>query len=95
MMVSTDPSRIPSVLLITPFLLIFTILVLLVMVVLRWQGLSMLRSLRLAIMSAVLPTLVLVLQTLGQLTIRDLLTIAALFAITYFYLSRITKPSSE
>jgi hypothetical protein len=46
-------------------------------------------------MGTALPMLILVLQALGQLTIRDLLTIVALFAIAHFYLSRITNRQSE
>ncbi|HSW99244.1 MAG TPA: hypothetical protein VLF71_05395 [Candidatus Saccharimonadales bacterium] len=53
------------------------------------------KSLRLGLMATSLPMLVLVLQALGQLTVRDLLTILTLFAITHFYLSRITGRQSE
>jgi hypothetical protein len=95
LLVSTEPSKLPSILLILPFLLIFVVLVLLIVGALRWKGLPNARSIRLALLGATLPMLALVLQSLGQLTVRDLITIIVLFAITYFYLSRITRPVSE
>lgn len=94
-MVSTEPNRLPPVLLILPFVLMFAVLTLSIVGILRWQGLAPGKSLRLGLIGASLPILVLVLQSFGQLTLRDLLTILALFAITQFYLSRITRPSSE
>jgi hypothetical protein len=81
--------------LILPFLLIFVALALLCMRIFRWQGLPPGKSTRLGLIGAALPTLLLVLQSLGQLTIRDFMTIVALFGITYFYLSRVTRPSRE
>lgn len=38
----------------------------------------------------VLPVLLLALQSLGQLTVRDVVTLILLFAIGFFYLSRIS-----
>src|SRR5882757_9421300 len=95
LMISTEPARLPSAVLVLPFLLIFSLILLVFVSVLRWGGLAMASSLRLGLMAASLPMLILVLQSLGQLTLRDLLTIVALFAITYFYLSRVTRQTSE
>ena len=95
LMISTQPGRLPSIMLILPFLLVFVVLVLLCIRVFRWQGLPQGKSIRLGFIGATLPVLLLVLQSLGQLTIRDFLTILALFVITYFYLSRVTRPSRE
>jgi len=92
---STQPAHLPSAMLVLPFALIFIVLVLLGVTILKLRGLSSAKSLRLSLMGSALPMLVLVLQSFGQLTIRDLLTIIALFAIAHFYLSRITRPSSE
>lgn len=94
LMIFTQPTRLPPAFLAVPFLLIGAILATSFVAAFRWQGMSMAKSLRLGLMGTSLPMLVLVLQTLGQLTFRDLFTIVALFAIAYFYLSRITRPSS-
>jgi xanthine/uracil permease len=93
-MISTQPAKLPSALLIMPFLLFFGVLTLLVTKILRWRGMSRGKSIRTGIMVAALPIFILVLQSLGQLTVRDLLTIFALSGITYFYLSKITRPAS-
>lgn len=95
LMVTTHPAQLPATMLILPFLLIFVVFTLLCIGFLRWQGLPAGKSIRLSLMGAALPMLILILQSLGQLTIRDLLTIVALFGIMYFYLSRITRPSRE
>jgi hypothetical protein len=94
LIISTEPSRLPSALLVLPFLLILGLILLIFVTVLRWRGLPMAKSMRLGLIAASLPMLILVLQSLGQLTLRDLLTIVALFAITYFYLSRVTRQTS-
>ena len=93
LMLFTEPAHLPPALLAAPFVLIFAVIVLGLVSILRWQGVGAAKSTRLGLIGASLPMLILVLQAFGQLTLRDLLTILALFAITYFYLSRITKPS--
>lgn len=85
---TTDPQKLPSILLILPFLVIFGLVFYLV----KWfsvkRGISAKRAVRLALLCAALPTLLLVLQSIGQLTIRDVATTALLFFLSYFYISR-------
>jgi hypothetical protein len=94
LMISTQPGRLPAFMLVVPFVLICTALALTFVRIFRWQGMAFGKSLRLGLIATSLPMLVLVLQSLGQLTIRDLGTILAIFAIAYFYLSRLSKPAS-
>lgn len=91
----TDPRELPSVMLVTPFLLLFMILALGISLLLRYYGLAAGKRLRMAMVMAAFPTLLLVLQSLGQLTVRDTLAIVALFGIAYFYLSRFGVQSAR
>jgi len=93
--IATEPAGLPPPFLILPFVLIFTLMFVLFMSAFQWRNVPTGRAVRLSLMATALPMLVLVLQALGQLTIRDLLTIVALFAIAHFYLSRITNRQSE
>ena len=92
---ATEPKSLPGPVLVIPFVLICTPLLTLFVGLFRWRGMAAGKSLRLGLMATALPMLILILQTLGQLTIRDLLTILTLFTITHFYLSRITGRQSE
>ena len=87
-LVATDPQGLPSILLVTPFVLIFIILLAILSIVLRSRGMSEAGRLRLAILGAVTPVFLLIMKSLGQLTLRDTLAIFALFAVAYFYTSR-------
>jgi len=89
----TDPNKVPSFILILPFLLLFVSLLLLVSVLLRWQGMGKARSIRLSVVFSSIPLILLVLQSIGQLTVRDVLTMAVLFTLSYFYVSRSTASS--
>jgi len=93
--VLTKPASIPSVLLAVPFILIFIIVYSLINKALQWQGLTGLKNARISVIATVFPVLLLTLQAFGQLTFRDLCTIVVLFSIGYFYLVRITAPSTE
>ncbi|HSX35051.1 MAG TPA: hypothetical protein VLF62_05405 [Candidatus Saccharimonadales bacterium] len=95
LMITTQPERLPPFILVVPFILLCTALAIIFVRIFRWQGMPPGKSLRLGLIATSLPMLVLVLQSLGQLTIRDLGTILALFAIAYFYLSRLSKPASD
>jgi len=88
--ITTDPTKVPSFILVLPFILIFVVLVCALVLGLRWRGMSTTRSLRVGALSAAVPLTLLVLQSIGQLTVRDLLTIAALFLLSYFYIARTT-----
>lgn len=84
---SSDPGHLPSAALVVPFALIFIVLFV-GLSSLIGHTLSVQKRLRVALLGATLPTLLLVLQSLGQLTVRDMFTAMALFCIAYFYLSR-------
>ena len=87
---TTQPARLPSAVLIVPFALMFAILALTISLSIGWRhgGMSP-RALRAGCLGAILPILLLVLQSIGQLTLRDALTLLALFGITYFYMSKV------
>jgi hypothetical protein len=84
----TDPQRLPSVLLVVPFVLIFIILSAGISYVFGVYGLFKRRRARIGLVGATIPVLLLVLQSLGQLTVRDALAIFILFGVAYFYVSR-------
>jgi preprotein translocase subunit YajC len=90
---STDPAKVPSFLLIVPFILLFVSLMFIISSFLQYKGYTKNRSLQVAALSTAAPVLLLVLQSIGQLTIRDILTVAILFALSYFYMSRSTASS--
>ncbi|HSW65883.1 MAG TPA: hypothetical protein VLI54_01955 [Bacillota bacterium] len=77
-----------------PFILIFITLFSLVRAFARNYAKPLSGNVRLAVLGAALPTLLLVLRSLGQLTLRDVITVMALFVITYFYVGRSVSPSS-
>lgn len=86
---STEPTHLPSAVLIVPYLLIFCVLTALIsyLVSIR-SGVYGRQQVRIGAFGAALPTLLLVLQSVGQLTMRDALTIVAVFVIAYFYLAK-------
>lgn len=92
---TTQPQRLPSAVLIMPFALLFVMLALLVALAIGWRhGGVTSRHIRIGCTSAVLPVLLLVMQSVGQLTLRDALTLFALFAIAYFYMSKVNAASA-
>jgi hypothetical protein len=88
-----DPNKVPSFVLILPFILLFTLLLTGISYVLEKQGMGNKKSLKIAGLCASLPILLLVLQSIGQLTIRDVLTVGLLFVISYFYIARAATSS--
>ncbi len=90
---TTDPNKTPSFVLMLPFVLLFVLLSTLITIVLRAQGTAEGKSLKIGLVLAAVPLILLVLQSIGQLTIRDVLTIGILFVISYFYVSRTTASS--
>lgn len=84
----TDPNKVPSFVLVIPFLLLFALLLSVFTFLLEKWGLSNYKSLRIGILCAGVPLVLLVLQSIGQLTLRDVLVLAALFVLSYFYISR-------
>jgi hypothetical protein len=87
---ATDPNRVPSFILVLPFLLMFTLLLSLGMLLLEKRGFSTRRSLKIGMLCAAIPIVLLVLQSIGQLTLRDVLAIGALFVVSYFYMTRLS-----
>lgn len=85
---SIDPNKVPSFVLVLPFILLFTFLLSTISYFLERQGVGGKKNLKIAALCASLPILLLVLQSIGQLTLRDVLTAALLFVISYFYVSR-------
>jgi drug/metabolite transporter (DMT)-like permease len=91
----TDPRSINSVALVAPFVLIFLILFFIATYFLRIRGFARSTSWIMAAFIATLPTLLLVLQSIGQLTIKDVATLVALFVIAYFYVRRADSPANR
>ena len=86
-----DPSTLPSFLLVVPFILMFVVLSLVF-----YEGLILLRfdrltARKLAILCASLPVLLLVLQSVGQLTFRDVLVLFLLSVVAWFYIARTAR----
>lgn len=94
--VFTNPHQLPSVLLVVPFLLVFMAVMALVMGATRAlrqeSGLIFGRQLRrprvLAALLAAFPSLLLVLQSIGQLGLWDVITASALLLLAYIYVTR-------
>lgn len=91
-MVLTKPAALPVVVLIVPFILLFIALMSL------WRLLQAIgahyligrspKGERLGIIACISVVLLLILQSLGQLTLRDSLTVIALATIGYLYIIR-------
>ncbi|HET7302310.1 MAG TPA: hypothetical protein VFI74_03205 [Candidatus Saccharimonadales bacterium] len=92
---TTDPTKLPSVLLIVPFVLLATMLWSSAFLILRSVGVTRARSIRLGLVIAGLPAGLLILQSIGQLTIRDVIVIFTFFGIAYFYIARLTAKPAE
>ncbi len=90
MLMATDPAKLSSLALIVPFLLLFTVLWCGAFLLLRASHVSRARSVRLSFVGAGLPIGLMLLQSIGQLTFRDVITILMFFAVAYFYIDRIT-----
>lgn len=88
-LLNTDPQRLPAVVLIVPFALLFIALAAIIYVASGYLGLSRSVRFRAGMVGASAPVVIMVLQSLGQLTPRDTLVIFALFALVYFYMSRL------
>jgi hypothetical protein len=91
LLLTTQPAQAPAPVLIMPFLLLFLFLASGFYGVARWRGVSGGRSMGLALLLAGVPTILLALQSLGQLSWRDTVTIVVLFAVAYIYMSRISR----
>jgi hypothetical protein len=85
----TDPSHVPVPLLVIPFILLFVALYFSLCAVLtKYTSLQITRMRRVAASGASIGVITAALQSLGQLTLRDVIVAAALIAVGYFYIGR-------
>lgn len=88
----TNPSTLPPAALMLGFLVLFGVTFSVVMLIMRLLGLKERLprhySRGVAVGIAALPVLLLAMQSLGQLTLRDTITLGVLYVTGYFYLSR-------
>lgn len=96
-LMTTDPFRLPSVFLIIPFALLFCCLYFTILVVVHFfrsgedetvVGLKLRRPRLLAAVVAGFPVLLLVLQSIVQLTVWDAIITLVIFLLVYTYVSR-------
>lgn len=91
----TNPRTVPSIVLIGGFLLLFTVIYMTARLMLKIIGLHGRLTIPqyrvLTLGAAALPTFLLALQSIGQLTVRDVTTIALFFVIAVFYIMRVTS----
>ncbi len=94
---ATDPRQLHPVLLMVPFVLVMLIIFSTIILVFNLSGqeLENRKKLKIAAMIAAMPALLLILKSLGQLTARDVIAILALFAVGYFYMSRLNVRAVE
>jgi len=85
LLITTQPEQLPSIVLILPFFLIFVIAFLGIKVLFRDKSSRISSS---ALLLAGLVVIFLALQSLGQLTPRDMIMLIVLFVTAYFYISR-------
>ena len=90
MLFLTNPERLPLVFLILPFVLIFILFWIILDMVLarKSEGLVPKNKKVIVVIMASVPVLLLVLQSIGQLSIRDLLIIIGLSAGLVFYFAK-------
>ncbi len=88
-LLNTDPQSLPAVVLIAPFILLFVAFASAIYLMAGYLGLSGPVRLRTGFVGAFAPVVLMILQSLGQLTLRDTLVIFALFVLVYFYISRL------
>lgn len=89
---TTQPADLPAPLLVIPFVLLFLGLLFVFYVIFKDQRVARGRGgWHLVLLLAGLPVVLLALQSVGQLSWRDMATITVLFVITYIYVSRIVK----
>ena len=93
-LMSTDPTKLSLPLLLIPFIWIGLCLYVLIKHVLghisgRFRRISKNRKTSIAFTLAAVPVCMLLLRSIGQLTIRDVLILAGLIAIGTFYVGRV------
>ncbi len=93
-LLTTDPQSLHPGLLVVPFVLLLIAIVGAVSFLLS-EGISGQKRTKIALLVAIMPVLLLVLKSLGQLTMRDVFAVIALLAIAYFYISKLSIRTSE
>jgi hypothetical protein len=96
-MVTTSPDNFSAPLLGAFFVLLYVtlvsllVLVLQVLHVLRIVRVPLPKMLRIAAIAGVLPIFIILLHSIGQLTVRDVLLAVIFFALLYFYFGRMNN----
>ncbi|GEM_PF-379001 len=95
----TTPKSVPSVMLIVGFLMLAVLLYALLKLIFIATGLigrlPRVYSRGIILAGTLIPVLLLMLQSIGQLTIRDVLTLSGLFAIGIFYAGQVRRSKSS
>jgi hypothetical protein len=86
-----NPQSAPSFVLILPFVLLAVLMYLALIYLFELQGISLQKRRRIAVLCTGLPMSFLVMQSIGQLTLRDVATISIVFLLSYFYILRMTS----
>jgi len=92
---TTNPTNVSSAFLLIPFVLIFVAIWSGSILVLRFNGMRPRKATRLSLLLAVLPSGLLVLQSIGQLEAWDVVTIMALVVVAYFYVSKLMSTKTD
>lgn len=88
--VTTDPTNMPLPLLVVPFLWLFAVIFISILYLLSIKHVFGARKRRIlaASIAAALPVLLLVFQSIHQLTIKDVLLSVAIIAVASFYIEK-------
>lgn len=85
----SNPEKLPLAMLVVPFLWLFAVVFILVLRLVRSRVGSKRRRAIIAGTAAALPVLLLVLQSIHQLSVKDVLLVFVLLAAVGFYLSKV------
>lgn len=97
----TNPQSAPAAILIVPFILLYILFLYLFNVTLKRNVKALTSSanrrkrLSIAGILAALPVMLLALQSIGQLTVRDVITLVILISILGFYVTRISFTKNQ
>lgn len=87
-LLSTNPSALSPIFLTLPFLLLFLCLFLVIFLLMSFRQGNVQRNLWQSALLAAFPVILVAMQSLGQLSWRDAITILFIFTVIYVYLSR-------
>jgi hypothetical protein len=95
----TTPKSVPSVMLIVGFLMLAALIYSFLKLVFIISGLNArmpsVYSRGIMLAGTLIPVLLLMLQSIGQLTVRDVLTLSGLFIIGIFYVGRVRRSGAS